>query len=93
MAPNHTLTHVLNYALKQVLGDGVSQKGSLCNDEKLRFDFSHSKALTAEELGKVEKIVQECIAAEAPVYSQPVPLEEAKAIHGLVSLLCVIKKQ
>ena len=49
MAPNHTLTHVLNYALKQVLGDGVSQKGSLCNDEKLRFDFSHSKALTAEE--------------------------------------------
>jgi alanyl-tRNA synthetase len=83
IAPNHSLTHVLNFALKKVLGDGVGQKGSLCNDEKLRFDFSHSKALSAKELLEVEDIVQECIAAEAPVYSLPVPLEQAKAINGL----------
>ena len=64
----------------------MSQKGSLCNDEKLRFDFSHSKALTAKERKQVEAIVQEAIAAESPVYSLPVPLEQAKAISGLRSV-------
>ena len=56
------------------------------DDQKLRFDFSHSKALTAKELKQVEAIVQEAIAAESPVYSLPVPLEQAKAISGLRSV-------
>jgi alanyl-tRNA synthetase len=66
-----------------VLGDGVEQKGSLVTDEKLRFDFSHKKALSAKELAEVEALVQAQITAAAPVDTQLVPLDAAKAINGL----------
>jgi alanyl-tRNA synthetase len=81
--PNHTLTHVLNFALRTVLGDGVDQKGSLVDDEKLRFDFSHNKAMSAEEVKKVEAIVREQIGRKLGVDTREVPLAKAKAISGL----------
>ncbi|KAG5191133.1 alanyl-tRNA synthetase mitochondrial precursor [Tribonema minus] len=83
VAPNHTMTHVLNFALREVLGDGVAQRGSLVSDERLRFDFSHARAVAPRELERVEALVQECVAQALPVYSQVVPLEQAKAINGL----------
>ena len=81
--PNHTLTHVLNYALRTVLGDGVDQKGSLVDDEKLRFDFSHNKAMSVDEVKKVEAIVREQIGRKLAVDTREVALDKAKAISGL----------
>jgi alanyl-tRNA synthetase len=70
---NHTATHVLNWALREVLeiegGGKVDQKGSLVDPEKTRFDFSHNKPLTDEELDRVEKLCGEQIAARLPVYA------------------------
>lgn len=83
IAPNHSMTHVLNGALRQVLGDGVDQRGSLCNDEKLRFDFSNKKALSTKQLKKVEQLCQESVAKAEEVTSEVMPLEEAKKIEGV----------
>lgn len=80
---NHTGTHVLNLALRDVLGDGVDQKGSLVAPEKLRFDFSHKQALTPKELEKVEEICNQEIRANKQVYSKDVPLADAKNINGV----------
>jgi len=83
IAPNHSMTHVLNAALVKVLGDGVDQRGSLCNGDKLRFDFSYKKAMSAKQLKAVEEFCQQAIADAQPVTSQVLPLEEAKAIDGV----------
>eukprot|EP00977_Amphora_coffeiformis_P027355 scaffold34606_cov192-Amphora_coffeaeformis.AAC.1 len=83
IAPNHSMTHVLNAALRQVLGPKVDQRGSLCNDEKLRFDFSHNKALSLKELQKVEEICQDVIAKKQDVTSQVLPLAEAQELEGV----------
>jgi alanyl-tRNA synthetase len=80
---NHTATHVMNFALREVLGDHVQQKGSLVDDEKTRFDFSHPKALTNEEVARVEQIVDEQIKAGLAVNFDYVPQEEALKINGL----------
>lgn len=80
---NHTGTHVLNLALREVLGDGVDQKGSLVAPEKLRFDFSHKQALTPKELEQVEKISNENIASNKQVFYKDVSLASAKEINGL----------
>ncbi|KAI8051536.1 tRNA synthetases class II (A)-domain-containing protein [Syncephalis plumigaleata] len=80
---NHTATHILNYALRSVLGDVVDQKGSLVAPEKLRFDFTCKNGLTVEQLTKVEAICNEFIRRDMPVYTKDVPLSVAKAIHGL----------
>ncbi|SGZ55244.1 CIC11C00000005342 [Sungouiella intermedia] len=80
---NHTGTHVLNLALREVLGDGIDQKGSLVAPEKLRFDFSHKQALAPKELEQVEKISNEVIKANKQVYAQDVSLAEAKGINGV----------
>jgi alanyl-tRNA synthetase len=80
---NHTGTHLANWALRQTLGEGVQQKGSLVDPEKLRFDFSHAKALSDEEIAGVEKLVTEAIAKNLPVYAQEVPQDQALKIHGL----------
>jgi alanyl-tRNA synthetase len=80
---NHTGTHLANWALRQTLGDGVQQKGSLVDPEKLRFDFSHSKSLSDEEIANVEKLMAEAIAKKLPVYAQEAPQEKALKINGL----------
>lgn len=83
VAPNHTMTHVLNLALRDVLGDHVDQKGSLVDAGKLRFDFSQKKALSADELTEVEGIINESVKKEEVVYSEVTPLAKAKSIDAL----------
>ncbi len=97
VAPNHTMTHVLNFALRRVLtGEEaeakstatveVDQKGSLVDQDKLRFDFSWTGALKPQQLKRVEEIVNEIIKSEHPVYAQLVPLADAKEIKALRSV-------
>ncbi|KAI3471319.1 hypothetical protein Pfo_027982 [Paulownia fortunei] len=83
IAPNHTCTHMLNFALREVLGNHVDQKGSIVLPEKLRFDFSHGKPVKPEELRKIESIVNEQIQAELDVFSRETRLADAKRIYGL----------
>ncbi|KAI8390200.1 alanyl-tRNA synthetase [Blakeslea trispora] len=80
---NHTSTHILNFALREVLGEDIDQKGSLVSPEKLRFDFSYKSPVNAKQLEKVEKICNDFIGKNMKVYSKEVPLAVAKAIHGL----------
>ena len=75
---NHSATHLLQKALRMVLGSHVEQAGSLVNKDRLRFDFSHFAALTAEEIAKVEAIVNEQIAVGTPVVTEEMTLDEAK---------------
>lgn len=75
---NHSATHLLQAALRKVLGDHVEQQGSYQDSARTRFDFSHSQALTAEEIAKVEQIVNEKIQEALPVTTQIMNIEEAK---------------
>lgn len=75
---NHSATHLLQKALKSVLGSHVEQKGSLVTPTRLRFDFSHFQAMTAEEIKEVEKLVNEAIEAQYEVKTQIMGLEDAK---------------
>lgn len=75
---NHSATHLLQKALRTVLGTQVEQKGSYVDGERLRFDFSHFSAMTKEELEQVEKIVNEKIGESIPVDTQIMAIEEAK---------------
>lgn len=77
-ARNHSATHLLQKALRTVLGTHVEQAGSSVNEDRLRFDFTHFSAMTPEELKKVEDIVNEKIAAALPVVVKNMPIEEAK---------------
>ena len=80
---NHSATHLLQKALKMVLGSHVEQKGSLVTPDRLRFDFAHFSAMTAEEIAKVEEIVNSEIAANHPVVTQVMNIEEAKATGAM----------
>ena len=77
-ARNHSATHLLQKALRTVLGTHVEQAGSSVNEDRLRFDFTHFSAMTPEELEKVETIVNEQIANAFPVHVKNMPIEEAK---------------
>ena len=76
---NHTATHLLHAALKSVLGGHVAQKGSLVNNERLRFDFSHHKAMTAAEIDAVEQAVYQQVLANTPVKTDRMNLDQAVA--------------
>jgi alanyl-tRNA synthetase len=80
---NHTGTHLANWALRETLGEGVQQKGSLVDPEKLRFDFSHAKAMSEEEITRVEELVNDAIAKNLPVFAQEAKQEDALKINGL----------
>jgi alanyl-tRNA synthetase len=85
IALNHSATHLLHAALRKVLGLHVEQKGSLVAADRLRFDFSHTQALSAEELRRVEELVNTAIRANAPVETRVMALDDAVAA-GAMSL-------
>ncbi|HPO02729.1 MAG TPA: alanine--tRNA ligase-related protein, partial [Treponemataceae bacterium] len=75
----HTATHLLQKALKMVLGDHVAQRGSNITAERMRFDFSHPEPMTPEQIAQVEKIVNEQISADLSVTMEMMPLEKARS--------------
>lgn len=80
---NHTATHILDKALRDVLGSHVAQAGSLVEDGRLRFDFSHFEAMTAEQIKETERIVNQKILESIDVTVQELPIEEAKKIGAI----------
>jgi len=83
IASNHTTTHMLNFALRDVLGEKCDQKGSIVEPDKLRFDFSSDKAPTMEQLKKVEQIVNDLIEKDLEVFTKLESKEVAEKIFGL----------
>ncbi len=75
---NHSATHLLHEALRQVLGDHVAQKGSLVAPDRLRFDFSHPKPMTDEEIGRVEDIANDFVLQNSPVTTRVMGLDDAR---------------
>jgi alanyl-tRNA synthetase len=82
---NHTATHLLHAALREVLGAHAAQAGSVVNDRELRFDFSHFDAMTPDELARVEDLANVAVLADLPVTTAELPPEEAKA-SGAIGL-------
>jgi len=83
VAQHHTATHLLNSALRKVVGSHIVQAGSLVTPDRLRFDFTHSTALTEEEKTKVEAMVNEKIWSNLPVETLVLPIEEAKQLGAM----------
>lgn len=80
---NHTGTHILNHSLREVLGDDIVQKGSLVDQDKLRFDFSHKTGITIPEIKKIEALSNDYINQNVKVYSKDVELDLARKINGV----------
>lgn len=81
---NHTATHLLQKSLQEVLGNHVEQAGSDVNSDRLRFDFTHDKAVTKEELKKVEEILNDAIMKGMDVITKEMPIEEAKKLGAMM---------
>jgi alanyl-tRNA synthetase len=81
---HHSATHLMHKALREVLGEHVQQKGSLVDEEKTRFDFSHNAPLTAAEIGRVEQIVNAEILANAATQARVMPIEEAQKVGAMM---------
>ena len=80
---NHTSAHLLQNALRKVLGDHVHQAGQLVNEDACRFDFNHFSAMTEEEIARVEALVNDAIMAAIPVTMEEMPIEEAKKLGAM----------
>jgi len=80
---NHTATHLLNLALRTVLGDEVHQKGSMVDPDRARFDFSHPGPVTADEIARIEAVMRDQVNRDLTVYSQLTDLPKARSIHGV----------
>ena len=85
IACNHSATHLLHAALRQILGDHVQQKGSLVRSQDLRFDFSHPQAVTAQQLQQIQQLVNQQIHNNTPVQTATMPLEQARQ-QGAIAL-------
>jgi len=83
IAKNHTATHLLNYALRKVFGEKVDQKGSLVENERLRFDFAHNKPIELDDLKRVESIVNQEIEKKLKINTKEVELPKAMKMKGL----------
>jgi alanyl-tRNA synthetase len=80
---NHSATHLLHFALRHVLGEHVQQKGSLVGPERLRFDYAHGKTLTADEIARIEDVVNEMVLANVEVRTKVLPIDQAKAAGAM----------
>lgn len=81
---NHSVAHLLHFALREVLGTHVQQKGSWVGEDVMHFDFSHNEAMTAEEIARVEDIVNEHIIANTAVFAEEMGIEDAKKTGALM---------
>ena len=80
---NHTATHILNWSLREVLGDHIDQRGSLVAPTKLRFDFSHKAGIANSDIEKIENFSRDWIKRNAKVFSKDVDLKTAHNIPGV----------
>jgi alanyl-tRNA synthetase len=80
---NHTATHLLNWALRKVLGDHINQAGSVLAPDRLRFDFTHKQAMTPQQISEVERMVNQKILDDVSVVAGVMPLEQARQIPGV----------
>lgn len=85
LAKNHSATHLLNAALRNLLGEHVKQSGSLVAEDYLRFDFTHPKAMSSEEIKEVELVVNEAIDRELPVTTEVMPIEQAEKSGAMMT--------
>lgn len=82
-ARNHSATHLLHSALRQLLGDHISQKGSLVDDQRLRFDFSHDQPVTPTQLSAIETLVNDQVRRNAPVSTQEMSIDDARQLGAM----------